>query len=63
VGGGTDLVATFALHRLMISSRLKAMNSCSMALLEGGADRMPELSFRLSKTAQAIRAAILRYGR
>jgi len=30
VAGGTDLVATFALHRLIISSRLSSMNSWSM---------------------------------
>ena len=32
-GGGTDLVATFSVQRLMISSRWTAMNSCSMLLL------------------------------
>jgi hypothetical protein len=30
VGAGTDRLATFALHRRMISSRLTAMNSYSM---------------------------------
>jgi hypothetical protein len=54
VGGGTDLVATFALHRLMISSALKAMNSWSMTLLKEMPDGMPQLGIGLSKTAQPV---------
>src|SRR5688572_16520041 len=42
VGGGIDLMATFARHRLMISSRLMAMNSWSMT--RPTADGTSELS-------------------
>jgi hypothetical protein len=51
MGGDTDLVATFSLHRLMISLRLPAMNSWSMAT-HSSADISPKPSFRLFKRGQ-----------
>jgi hypothetical protein len=46
-------MATFPLHRLMISSRFMAMNSWSMHISDL-ADGMPELAKGVFKTAQAV---------
>ena len=53
VGGGTDRVATFARHRLMISSRLTAMNSWSMETFKR-AHGIALAELRLFRIAQVI---------